>query len=89
MGIFLFTADTATDSSPFSLVETGTYRLTIDGFGNTTGEFLFQLLDFGAAESITFGEIVTSDLNVPAPTSDPRLEADFYQFEGQEDKPYF
>ncbi|EHJ10225.1 hypothetical protein CWATWH0003_5022t6, partial [Crocosphaera watsonii WH 0003] len=45
------------DSNPITLLEAGTYELTINGgFNNATGDFSFQMLDVADATEITINE---------------------------------
>ncbi|MCP5368563.1 MAG: LEPR-XLL domain-containing protein, partial [Hyphomicrobiales bacterium] len=52
----------------------GDYTLSIDGVGETTGDYTFRLLDLGNATPITPGTVVSGAL-------DPGDETDLYQFD--------
>jgi hypothetical protein len=54
-GLSVINSNTTTDSTPIVLVEAGTYRLTIDGEGDTTGNYSFRLTDLATASSLTLG----------------------------------
>ena len=63
------------NSGPYTLTETGTYRLVIDGEGTAIGDYSFQIRDLGT--------IPTLSLNTPISNSfDPGTETDLYRFEG-------
>jgi large repetitive protein len=74
-GVSILNQNSDTNSNPFTLTETGTYRLVIDGSGATTGDYSFRLLNAGAATPLTFGTVISSDLT-------PGLETDLYRFTG-------
>ena len=61
------------------LSETGTYTLTVDGTGEATGNYGFQIQDWSNATSIELNTIVSEDLG------DGR-ETDIYQFTAAKDK---
>ncbi|MEK7674456.1 MAG: CHRD domain-containing protein, partial [Verrucomicrobiota bacterium] len=63
------------DVGPFTLTESGTYRLVIDGSGSTTGDFSFRLLDVGVQPSLSFDTVVSASLN-------PGRAAALYRFVG-------
>ncbi len=63
------------DTEPFTINETGTYRLEIDGQWESTGNYSFNLLDVGQATPINLDADVTGNLN-------PGLETHFYSFTG-------
>ncbi|MBE9078257.1 cadherin domain-containing protein [Romeria aff. gracilis LEGE 07310] len=62
------------DSVPFTLTESGTYRLVVDGVGENTGSYSFRMADLAAA----------SDLALDTPTNDDLLPqaVRFYQLKG-------
>ena len=63
------------DRSLVTLTETGTYKLTIDGYLNNIGDYKFRLLDANAAPTITLGTNITNTLN-------PGLKTDIYRIDG-------
>lgn len=48
-GATVTTFNSDSDQAPITLLQTGTYRLLIDGMGATTGTYNFRLLDAGAS----------------------------------------
>ncbi|MFM7406107.1 MAG: Ig-like domain-containing protein, partial [Cuspidothrix sp.] len=67
--------DADSDRTPFTLTEAGTYRLILDGSGDNTGNYSFNLIDASAATAITLGTTVTETLT-------PGLQADIYRING-------
>ncbi|BAZ19040.1 YD repeat protein (plasmid) [Calothrix sp. NIES-4071] len=63
------------DFGPFTLTEDGVYRLEVDGNSETTGNYSFNLLDFGNSTAIALDTDVTGKL-------EPGLETHTYQFIG-------
>ncbi|MEG5146790.1 putative Ig domain-containing protein, partial [Microcoleus sp. AT8-B6] len=63
------------DTEPFTINETGTYRLEIDGYSESTGNYSFNLLDVGQATPINLDADVTGQLS-------PGFETHFYSFTG-------
>ncbi|MBD2468818.1 Ig-like domain-containing protein [Nostoc sp. FACHB-145] len=59
--------------SPFTLTEAGTYRLVIDGLGQSTGTYSFSMVDVSSATSINLDTNVSNRLN-------PGQQTHFYQF---------
>ncbi|BCL35091.1 Ig-like domain-containing protein [Nostoc sp. MS1] len=70
-----YNGDADSDRTPFTLTETGTYRLILDGNGNSTGDYSFRLIDASAAPSVTLDQTITNTLN-------PGLETDIYRING-------
>ncbi len=77
-----FVPTTFGDETPLSfgdenlgLLPAGTYRLTVGGFGSSTGAFGFNILNLASATSLTLDTSVTSTLS---PANSTRL----YQFSG-------
>ncbi|MCT7981582.1 putative Ig domain-containing protein, partial [Laspinema olomoucense] len=64
-------------SSPFSLTETGEYRLVIDGNIDAIGDYGFRLVDVDAVSTLTIGEAIEN-----ATLSGKKI--DFYRFEAAE-----
>jgi hypothetical protein len=56
-GVVSINHNADSDVGPFTLVENGRYTLTIDGNGDVTGDFAFQLLDARARPALTLGAI--------------------------------
>ncbi|MEC4811705.1 MAG: Ig-like domain-containing protein [Scytonema sp. PMC 1069.18] len=55
-GFEVTSGNTSSDSAPIVLRETGTYRLIIDGHGDTTGNYGFRLVNIASgASSLTLG----------------------------------
>ncbi len=67
--------DADSDRTPFTLTEAGTYRLILDGQGDNTGNYSFNLIDASAATAITLGTTITETLT-------PGLQADIYRING-------
>ncbi|MEG5045908.1 putative Ig domain-containing protein [Microcoleus sp. B4-C1] len=74
-GVDTFNINLGADTEPFTINETGTYRLEIDGHGESTGNYSFNLLDVGQATPINLDADVTGNLN-------PGFETHFYSFTG-------
>jgi hypothetical protein len=72
----LSNSDANSDRTPFTLTETGTYKLILDGNGNKTGDYSFRLIDASTAPTITLDTTITNTLN-------PGLEADVYRINGK------
>ncbi|MBF2067245.1 MAG: putative Ig domain-containing protein [Calothrix sp. C42_A2020_038] len=73
-GFEVVTWSTNTDSNQvLSLLETGAYRLVINGNNNATGNYSFRLVDLETVSTLAFNTPVTGRL-------DPGAEVDFYQF---------
>ncbi len=54
----------------------GDYTLTVDGSGDTTGDYQFRLLNIDDAEQVTVGDAVSGAL-------DPGAETDIYKFDAE------
>ncbi|MFM6116760.1 MAG: Ig-like domain-containing protein [Sphaerospermopsis kisseleviana] len=67
--------DADSDRSPFTLTETGTYKLIIDGYLDNTGDYSFRLIDASAATNLALNTQV-------AGTLDPGLETAIYRING-------
>ncbi|NEO47936.1 MAG: hypothetical protein F6K55_28985, partial [Moorea sp. SIO4A3] len=67
--------DTDDNSQPFSLQETGTYQLIVDGNGDTTGDYSFRLLDLASVTDLTFDTTIEGTL-------EPGTETDLFKFTG-------
>ena len=74
-GSTVWAVNHSSDYGPFTLVEAGTYRLLFDAEADALGDYVFRLLDLGAAPALTFGATVAGQLS-------PRLETDIFQFNG-------
>ncbi|PYJ95656.1 MAG: hypothetical protein DME23_23440 [Verrucomicrobia bacterium] len=74
-GTTIWQINHSSDFGPFTLAETGTYKLLLDATGDTLGDYSFRLLDLGAAPTLALGTTVTNQLS-------PRLETDIFQFSG-------
>jgi hypothetical protein len=68
--------DTDGNWTPFTLTETGKYRLEIDGVGETTGVYSFVLSDRAQSPNITLGTQITG-------TTASDREVQFYQLNGK------
>ena len=78
----IFNNNTASERQPFTLVESGTYQLIVDGSGNTTGDYSFQLLDLANATDLTFDTTISGSL-------EPGQETVLYKFEGTANQKLF
>ncbi len=78
----LFNRNTADNLQPFTLLETGTYQLIVDGSGNITGDYSFQLLDLPNATDLTFDTTISGSL-------EPGQETQLYKFEGTANQKLF
>ncbi|MEY4941650.1 MAG: hypothetical protein RIQ93_3385, partial [Verrucomicrobiota bacterium] len=58
---------------PFTLTDSGTFTLVLDGTGATTGDFKFRLVDLSGQPSLTLATPITRTL-------DPGYTAEWYQF---------
>ncbi|HXG09846.1 MAG TPA: cohesin domain-containing protein [Gemmataceae bacterium] len=74
-GLTVFTTAAASDSDPVTLTESGTYRLVIDGTGDSTGGYSFRLLDVAVQPTATLDTTLNGTL-------DPGVEADLYRIGG-------
>ncbi|MEA5598704.1 hypothetical protein, partial [Rivularia sp. UHCC 0363] len=74
-GVQLLSTNTVSDRQPLTLLETGTYQLVVDGSGNTTGVYSFQLLDLANATNIDFDTTISGSL-------DSGQQTILYKFEG-------
>ncbi|PSF35821.1 hypothetical protein C7H19_15470 [Aphanothece hegewaldii CCALA 016] len=74
-GSLVVDKDTNTDWSPFTLAENGIYRLVIDGYLETTGNYNFILSDLAQSAPLTFDNAITGTLNLGN-------QVNFYQFTG-------
>ena len=63
-GALLVDRDTGSDWSPLILGEQGTYRLVIDGAGETTGDYSFRISNRADATVLTTGTAITDSLDV-------------------------
>lgn len=77
-----FFQDVNTNRAPITLIEGGTYQLTVDGSGATTGDYSFRILDTANAANLAFDTPVTETLN-------PGTSTTFYQFTGTKDQTLF
>ncbi|MBP0011145.1 Ig-like domain-containing protein, partial [Roseofilum sp. Belize Diploria] len=66
---------TDTDSIPFTLTQQGTYKITLDGHGDTLGDYSFILQDIAQTQQLPFN----SDFNV---NDQAPGETKLYQFTG-------
>jgi RHS repeat-associated protein len=73
-GVSVWNGNTTTDSAPIVLVETGEYRLIIDGDSDTTGAYSFQLTNLASATSLTLSTTISNSLSP--------LETKHYSFNG-------
>jgi RHS repeat-associated protein len=61
-GVSVWSGNASTDSAPILLTETGTYRLTFDGNGDTTGSYSFRLANLASATSFTLATTISNSL---------------------------
>ncbi|MDJ0658213.1 MAG: Ig-like domain-containing protein [Crocosphaera sp.] len=64
------------DGNPFSLIETGTYELIVNGSGDVIGDFSFQVLDLATSMNLPLNTEISGTL-------DPGQETQLFTFEGQ------
>ncbi|MEL4897465.1 putative Ig domain-containing protein [Crocosphaera sp. Alani8] len=74
-GKLLFSKATSDNDTPFTLIETGTYRLEIDGEKEATGEYSVKLSNLETVTPLISGETITDTLDEEHPTK-------LYQFIG-------
>ncbi|MFO1460363.1 MAG: hypothetical protein U1G08_13260 [Verrucomicrobiota bacterium] len=74
-GIVLNEWNSDSDQAPFTLNESGSYSLVIDGIGSITGPYKFRLYDVANLTPLAFDTVVTDTLN-------PGISARAYRFEG-------
>jgi large repetitive protein len=67
----------------FTLNETGTYRLVVDGNGENTGSYSFRLLDKAKATALVFNTDVAGTFD------NGGLESDTYRFTGNEGQYFY
>lgn len=65
----------ATSAGPFTLTESGTYRLAVDGALDTTGDYSFRVHDLATARPLPLGGTLAADLSPPTGADVYRLEA--------------
>ena len=68
-------SDADSERNLFTLAETGTYKLIIDGYLDNTGDYSFRLIDASAATNLALNTQVTGTL-------DPGLETAIYRITG-------
>jgi RHS repeat-associated protein len=73
-GVSVWNGATTTDSTPIVLLETGAYRLIIDGNSDTTGAYSFLLSNLASASSLAPSTTISGSLSA----SETRL----YSFNG-------
>lgn len=61
------------DGGPFTLTDSGTFTLVLDGTGATTGDFKFRMVDMSGQPSLTLATPITRTL-------DPGYATEWYQF---------
>jgi len=83
-GIELFNIDSTQNREPFSIIESGTYQLIVDGgFSNNTGDFSFRLLDLANVPTLALDTTIEDTIELIG-------ESDIYQFQGiAEQRLYF
>ena len=83
-GIQLFNIDSTDDREPFSIIESGTYQLIVDGGSrNNTGDFSFRLLDLANVPTVALDTTIEDTIELAG-------ESDIYQFQGiAEQRLYF
>ncbi|MEP7300698.1 MAG: LamG-like jellyroll fold domain-containing protein, partial [Caldimonas sp.] len=77
-----FTGSDSIDGSAIYDLPAGAYTLTVDGSGDATGDYAFQLIDLGAATPIVPGTTVSGTLD---PASSTRL----YRFDATAGQRYY
>ncbi|WP_422928452.1 beta strand repeat-containing protein [Singulisphaera sp. PoT] len=61
------------DGGPFTLTDAGTYRVVVDGIVNSTGSFVFDLINLSAKTPITQGAPYSGTLGGGAPAAAYRV----------------
>src|SRR5206468_3744744 len=74
-GTILWDVNHSADRDPFTLTQTGTYTLVLDGNAETIGDYSFRMLDLSAATPMNLTMPLTGSLS-------PRSRTDAYQFNG-------
>ncbi len=69
-----YNGDADSDRAPFTLTESGTYKLSLDGNAADTGDYSFRLLDLSNATTVKLATTVTDTLT-------PGLESDIYKID--------
>jgi hypothetical protein len=67
--------DADNDRTPFTLTESGTYKLVLDGSADSIGDYSFRLVDASAAAILSLNTPISGSLN-------PGLKTDVYQING-------
>jgi hypothetical protein len=73
--VVFINGNTDSDVGPFTLTQSGLYRLVIDGNGATTGHYKFRLLDLASAPAATLGAPIAGQLST-------RIATDSYLING-------
>ena len=74
-GVVLLERNSRSDVEPFTLLESGTYTLVLDGNGAAVGNYTFRVLDMASQPVLGLDAVLTMNLN-------PGTAADAYQFNG-------
>jgi hypothetical protein len=74
-GSYVFSGNSGSDAGPFTLSQSGTYTLLLDGSGDSTGNVSFNLFDLASAAPVTVGNTISDSL---ADQTETRL----YRFSG-------
>ena len=59
----------STDAGPTYLVESGTYTISVDGGGDTTGDYSFRIIDLSTATAIGYGTVIAGQLSPQSATA--------------------
>ena len=74
-GVGIWVRNSDSDFEPFTVVESGTYTLLIDGAGAAVGPYAFRLLDVGSQPEFPLDTVISDTLN-------PGLSARVYRLNG-------
>ena len=58
-----------TDAGPTYLIESGTYTVSVDGGGDTTGDYSFRIIDLATATAISYGSVIAGQLSPQSATA--------------------
>jgi RHS repeat-associated protein len=74
--------DTSDETQPFTLTETGSYRIVVDGYFETVGNYSFRLLDLEDATSLQLDTNISGQLI-------PGTATQLYKFSGTADSRFY
>jgi RHS repeat-associated protein len=74
--------DTSDETQPFTLTEAGSYRIVVDGYLETVGNYSFRLLDLDNATPLQLDTTISGQLN-------PGSTTQLYKFPGAADSRFY